>query len=155
MKRRPTRGVLRAVLARRRDLGVVFEALCWLGWAALVLRCCSFGRVQIYLRPRVAGRQAHGSVPASLQRVRWAVAACARRLPWPVRCFHQGMAAQRMLCRRGIAAELCYGVRKLPAGSARDSDAHVWVVAGDSVVTGAESAPEFREIMRFKPRSAA
>src|SRR5580704_12617424 len=34
-------------------------------------------------------------------RVRWAVTAAARRVPWRAKCFEQGLASQIMLRRRG------------------------------------------------------
>src|SRR5262249_14000976 len=44
-----------------------------------------------------------------VKRIRWAVIASARRVPWRAMCFEQGLAAQMMLRRRGIASVLYFG----------------------------------------------
>ena len=54
-------------------------------------------------------------------------------------CIEQGLAAQRMLRRRGIDARLHYGARN--GHSASRLEAHVWVtVDGVPVIGGAEAA---------------
>src|SRR5262245_41577638 len=52
---------------------------------------------------------------AAVDSIRWAVAAAARRLP-SATCLVQAVAADAMLRRRGIGAELRFGVRRLPSG---------------------------------------
>jgi hypothetical protein len=82
----------------------------------------------------------------TVRRTRWAVVACARRLPWSAVCFQQGLAAQWMLRRRGVAAVLYYG-------AAIDAEAgpssHVWVRDGDIDVVGGEVAARFAVLARF------
>jgi hypothetical protein len=74
---------------------------------------------------------------AEIARVRWAIEACGRRLPWRIVCFQKGLALHKLLGRRGIATSLHYGV-------AQDSDrgltAHVWVTHKGEPVIGGEEA---------------
>ena len=44
------------------------------------------------------------------RRVRWAILACERRLPWKAVCFQQGLAAHWVLRRHGVMSTLHYGV---------------------------------------------
>lgn len=141
------------VKIRRRltQLPLFTEALWWLAWAGILISCLPFKRLTRYLTPPLSG------VPITNARVneqvRWAVTAAARRVPWRAVCFHQGIAAQRMLCRRGIRADLCYGIRTQSPKPGQDVDAHVWVECGDGIVVGGEMAPLYREMIRFSPRT--
>lgn len=75
--------------------------------------------------------------PGGTESVVWAVEAAARRLPWRTVCIEQGIAAQRMLRRRGIDARLHYGARNDHAASRLE--AHVWAtVDGVPVIGGPE-----------------
>lgn len=78
-------------------------------------------------------------------RVRWAVVAASRRVPWRSMCFEQGLTAHRMLRARGVPTTLHYGVAQGEAGL----EAHVWVRDGDQAVTGCEVAPRFTEMAMF------
>ena len=68
----------------------------------------------------------------------WAIEAIARRVPWRAVCIHKGLAAQRMLRRRGVNAMLHYGI-----GHGVDAEglkAHVWVsVEGTPLIGGDEA----------------
>jgi hypothetical protein len=77
----------------------------------------------------------------------WAVEAAARRLPWRTLCIEQGLAAQRMLRRRGIDARLHYGARN--DQSASRLEAHVWVTVGDVPVIGGSEAARFAAIATY------
>lgn len=139
----------RRLAARRADLPVLAEATFWLwvAWAALAL--LPFRRVAAALRPRVRGKARRRADAAD--RVAWAVETAARHVPWRAVCFHQGIAAQRMLARRGIAAELHYGVRK---GEADERPAHVWVGAEGRIVLGGEDIGLYARLATFSSRSA-
>jgi len=93
------------------------------------------------MRP-VARRPEMGFAPAAefTKRVAWAVRAAARRVPWRAVCFHQGIAAQQMLCRTGVPAELRYGVAKTANGG---FEAHVWVTSYGKTVVGGGSQDRF------------
>ena len=85
-----------------------------------------------------------------LQHVRWAVPACARRLPWRAVCFQQGLAAHWMLRRRGLPSVLYYGAGTDPGVcQSKRIAAHVWVRCGDFDVCGSDMAPRFAVLAAF------
>ncbi len=87
-----------------------------------------------------------------LGRVAWAVPAVALRLPWRAVCFHQGIAAQRILCRAGIAAQLHFGIAK---SEAKGLEAHVWVVANGITVVGGKTSRQFTQLGVFAEEMTA
>src|SRR5665213_3764345 len=87
-------------------------------------------------RPRAPAR-GRSSPPA---KIRWAVEAWARRVPWKAVCFQRGLAAHVMLRRRGLNSILHYGVaRKEEEGLA----AHVWISLDGTILLGGREAPDF------------
>lgn len=95
-----------------------------------------------------------GSVPlppprptAPVETLVWAVEAAARRLPWRAMCIEQGLAAQRMLRRRGVEARLHYGARHQVATG--KLEAHVWVTVDKLAVIGGAEAAGFAEIATY------
>ena len=141
------RHVLRRLWTRRRDLPILIEATFGLGNARLALKLQPFRHVARRLT-RPAASSAVAAPDLVARRVRWAILAAARRVPWQTVCFDQGIAAQRMLARRGIVADLVYGVRR----SEHELDAHVWVrLANGWIVVGGEQAPLFQPIALFRP----
>ena len=85
---------------------------------------------------------------ANSRRVRWAVTATARRVPWRAMCFEQGLAAQFMLRRRRIATKLFYGAARDEGGSLI---AQVWVNDGERNIVGGEIAVRFAVLATFPP----
>jgi hypothetical protein len=85
--------------------------------------------------------------PATVETLVWAVEAAARRLPWRTLCIEQGLAAQRMLRRRGINARLHYGARN--DHSASKLEAHVWVTVDEVPVIGGSEAARFAAIATY------
>jgi hypothetical protein len=76
-----------------------------------------------------------------------AIEMAGRRLPWRIVCIHKGLAAQRMLRRRGLDARLHYGI-----GSKPDRDglaAHVWVSLHGVPVIGGEESHGFAPVGAF------
>lgn len=134
--------MLRRLIRHRRNLPLLAEAALWLGLAWLALHLLPFPRVVARLCPPLGPRRATDEV---IGPVVWAVRTAARWVPWPAVCFPQAIAAQRMLCRRGVAAILVYGVTK---GMAGELNAHVWVEAGGRPVLG-ETATPFTEVTRW------
>lgn len=134
----------RRLWRRRQELPLVTEAAFRLALAKLMLRGLPFREVAHHLT-REPAPQTSSQSP---DRICWAILAAARRLPWKSVCFDQAIAAQHMLGRRGIRADLVYGVRKQGAGF----DAHVWVRLADGhLLVGAEEAPNFTPIAIFRP----
>ncbi|MEI6559027.1 MAG: lasso peptide biosynthesis B2 protein [Rhodospirillaceae bacterium] len=128
-------------------LPLVLEAVGWLLFGWLILRLLPFCLVAGRLRPGLARSRTD---PDIIPRIARAVRVAARRVPWPAVCFTQGIAAQRMLCRRGVAATLCYGVRN---GAGGGLEAHVWVTVGDGrSIVGGEAASGFSLLATFEPR---
>jgi hypothetical protein len=80
------------------------------------------------------------------ERVRWAVEAAARRLPWRPVCFPKGLVAQLMLRRRGVASTLYFGVGQDPVDGLT---AHVWVRNGAQDVIGCDEAAAFAPLAAF------
>ena len=125
---------------------LLLEATAALAFAALAIALFPFRRIAAAAgKPvaEVAQGEMHRSQQVAL--VRWAVTACARRLPWRTKCFEQGLAAQWMLGRRSVSSTLFYGV----ARSQRGLIAHVWLKAGPLDVVGCENSGDFSEIARF------
>lgn len=114
------------------------EAVAGLAGASIALALMPFSRaIRSSAGPlgRATGEAADDSI--------WALRAAARRVPWRAVCIHQGIAAQRMLRRRGIDARLHYGIG---TGDTDVLKAHVWVTVGDDIVIGGESAGEFARV---------
>ncbi|MGA2383794.1 MAG: lasso peptide biosynthesis B2 protein [Gemmatimonadales bacterium] len=100
--------------------------------ARLELRLVPFA----VLRQRMdEARPSRRAAPQDLDRVAWAVAAVARRLPG-MTCLVQSLAALALLRRRGYRPELHIGVRGRGSGAAVPLDAHAWVECDGRVVAG-------------------
>ena len=120
------------------DRALLLEAACGLLIASLAIRLLPFRTLAARLAgPAPARASRSNAAGAEISRVRWAVEACALRLPWRIVCFQKGVAVHRMLLRRGIASTLHYGVAQKPE---RGLSAHVWVThEGEPVIGGAEA----------------
>jgi Transglutaminase-like superfamily len=134
------------------DRVLLLEATFWLAVAALAIAVLPFG----YLGRLVllaGGRQ----VPpqrarlAEVRRIRWAIVACARRIPWRAMCFERGLAAQFMLRRRGIPAVLYYGAAP---DNRHGLSAHVWVRVRDMDVIGGEIASRYAVLTTLPAQNA-
>ena len=132
---------------RRAHWSLALEALGWLAIAWIMLEFLPFRQVAQLLRPRV---RASSAQPApDLARIGRIIRAVAEKTPWRSVCFHQAIAAQRILCRRGMAADLHYGVRKQPDGMI---EAHVWVTAQGHPVVGCEIMADFVPLTSFNAK---
>jgi len=136
----------------RADRLLVVETTATLIVASLVIALLPFRHVG-----RLAALRTHGSEPLpeeraqAIKRVRWAIVACARRLPWRAMCFEQGFAAQLMLRRRGIGSVLHFGAAP---NDQKGLAAHVWVRDGDIDVVGGELARDFAVLAKFPSEGA-
>ncbi|MDT8759753.1 lasso peptide biosynthesis B2 protein [Sphingomonas psychrotolerans] len=117
-------------------------------WAAIAL--LPFARVA-----RLASGKNARLIPPrdtpTIDELRWAIGAVARRVPFRAKCFEQGLTAQWMLRRRRIASTLFYGVA---VGQGGALSAHVWVRAGEFDVVGCESRDCFAVVAQFPPEPA-
>jgi hypothetical protein len=114
--------------------------------ALLMLRV----RAQLWVAPFAAVRhrlQRSGSSPRRArqdpERVAWAVAAVARRLPG-MSCLVQSLAADTLLRRRGYHPDLHIGVR-----TAVPLEAHAWVECEGRIVAG--DVPDLAAYGRLHP----
>jgi hypothetical protein len=128
------------------DWGLAAEALACLILARGALGLASFARVAAWAAADEAGDRSVD--PQAARRIGWAVDAAARRTPGGASCFAQGLAAQAMLRRRGLASRLYYGAR---SEGSRGPLAHVWVRSGDEDVVGAAGCERFALLATFPP----
>jgi hypothetical protein len=138
---------------RRARLGLsdwllLAEGLAALAAASAAIRLFPFRKVA-----KAASRNGGAAVPddARLSKLRWAVTAWSKRVPWRAVCFQRGLAFHWMLQRRGIKSRLHYGVS--PTGEAGLS-AHVWISVGGRLWMGGEEAPRF-ECLAIFPETGA
>ena len=134
-----------------REWGLLAVALGALAWSAIGVAFVPFWRLMTSMRTKPAELNT-AQIAVAIGEVRWAVRACARRVPWRAKCFEQALAARWMLRQRGVATMLHYGARQLPDGALI---AHVWVTAGSADVIGYENKAEFREVSRFPSHGGA
>jgi hypothetical protein len=120
-----------------RDRALLLEAAGALTIASFAIRMLPFRKIvgAAAAGPPKEGRTKEAS--AEIARVRWAVEACGRRLPWRIVCFQKGLALHKLLGRRGIATALHYGVAQ---DAERGLTAHVWVTHQGEAVIGGEEA---------------
>lgn len=128
-----------------RDWLLAGEALASLAWASLAIAVLPFRKVaeMASSAPARPGASLDAGLP---RRIRWAVDAWGRRVPWRAVCFQRGLAAHRMLRRRGYASVLHYGVAQQET---KGLSAHVWVSLDGRPVIGGEEAPEFTCLATF------
>ncbi|MCI0435345.1 MAG: lasso peptide biosynthesis B2 protein [Gemmatimonadetes bacterium] len=129
-----------------RDWLLLIEATLVLGIASAAVRLLTFPRVARRLgefRKESPEGEARAAVTAA-RRIRWAVFAASRRLPWKPLCLPQAIAAKIMLRRRGIASTLYLGVDR------KDGfEAHAWVRVGRTIVTGGASHASYVVVSSF------
>lgn len=119
------------------------EALAELARAAVRRRVRPFRS----LTPRVLDRQQPACPPLVAEQVRRALEAWKVRLPFGPRCLVLGLAARRMLDRRGWAATLHYGAATIDGALV----AHVWLTSHGTPVIGCDTAGQFAELTSFPP----
>jgi Transglutaminase-like superfamily len=133
-----------------RDRLLLVEAMVALAAASLAIAILPFRAVvRLAGWPRRHAQATRERRTAAVQRVRWAVVACARHIPWRTMCFQQGLAAQWMLRCRGVPSVLCYGAAPDPR---RGIASHVWVRDGRVDVVGGEVASHFAMLASFPAR---
>lgn len=133
------------------DWMLAAEALVLLAGFRLALACVSVRRIiAAVARGRadeLAAAPGTNDTRMIARRVQWAVNAAARHSPVEFVCFPQALAGYTMLRRRGVEGTLVYGVARSPQGELL---AHTWLMAGEQMVLGGDSAQEFTEIERWR-----
>ena len=133
------------------DRFLLAEAVAWLGFARLAIAALPFRRIaQLAARSVRHVREGQDLRIAAVRRIGWAITVTAHRLPWRAQCFEQGLAAQFMLRRRGIASILHYGVAP---DKEKGLTAHVWVRDGEVNVVGGEAASRYASLASFPPEN--
>jgi len=79
-------------------------------------------------------------------KVRGAMGSIYRWVPWKPTCLTRAIAAHQVLARRGIVSDLVLSVT--PA-SGKAVDAHAWLEAGGSIVTGRGEKAKYVPIYTF------
>jgi hypothetical protein len=130
-----------------RDRLLLAEAVLWLGLGALAIAWLPFRWLaRLAGRPLQVPPPERAEEPDLIRRVRWAVLAAARRVPWRAVCFQRGLAAHLMLRRRGVPSVLHCGAAR---DGARGLIGHVWVRVGETDVTGGAIAARFATLAKF------
>jgi hypothetical protein len=125
------------------------ETVITLAVASLAIRALPFRIVVGAIASRTVTPEITGEARRKhITKVRWAVEASARRLPWRIVCFQKGLAVQRLLARRGIPTALHYGVAQ---DWERGLIAHVWVTHGSEAIIGGEEAPRHTCLATYPP----
>ena len=130
----------------REDRLLLAEAAGALLLASLAIRILPFRKVAEAAASAPASLASEPIDPREIRRVRWAVEACSKRLPWRTVCFQKGLALHKLLQRRGVASALHYGVAN---DAERGLTAHVWVSHGGEAIIGGEEAGRFTCLATF------
>jgi len=110
------------------------ESVCLLAFIRTALRVLPFRF--LWTAVQVGGRRFEGTPvidAGGATDVLWAVDAAARRLPWIGTCLCQALAAQLLLARRGVSAEVHIGVAREPGGGLT---AHAWLESDRRLLLG-------------------
>ena len=131
----------------RRDRLLLLEASLTLAFASAAIRLLPFRKVAAMAGRKPAQRRlAAAEAAAAAARIRWAVNAWGRRVPWRAVCFQRGLAAHLMLRRRGLPSLLHYGAAR---EGAEGLSAHVWVTLEGCDVTGGAESGRFVHLATF------
>ena len=142
---KPVASIVRLARMDRQRRWLLAEALFEVALASAAIAVAPFSRV-VAFGARPLGKASPLVAAETVALVRWSVEAAAARLPWRALCFQQGLALQRMLRRRGIPAQLHYGIGKRDDGAI---EAHVWVAADNAIAIGGEAAEGFATVAIF------
>ncbi|HYE48191.1 MAG TPA: lasso peptide biosynthesis B2 protein [Azospirillaceae bacterium] len=146
-----TRRAVRFARLDARERRAALEAAAVLALVRLLVAVLPFARVMRLLGLRLADGGAAGTAAgaadgAAARAVSDAVARASRNLPLRAVCLHQAAAAAVMLRRRGLPAEVRFGV----ARRAGTVEAHAWSLSGGVPVTGAAESRDFAPIAVFR-----
>ena len=128
-----------------RDRMLLVETAATMAVASLAIRVMPFRKVVGATARRLAP-SASDSGEREIARCRWAVEACARRLPWKTVCFQKGLTMQKLLERRRVATALHYGVAQDDEQGLR---AHVWVTYRGTAIIGGDEAAGYTCLATF------
>ena len=134
------------------DRALLLEAFLFVMVASIAIAMLPFRKLGTLAgRPVTPPEPSQQARSLIIKRTRWAVVAVATRVPWRALCFQQGLAAQLMLRRRGVASVLYYGALQ---DRQKGLQAHVWVQDGVMPVVGCELASHYAVLARFPPQDS-
>lgn len=123
---------------------LLLQALLFLGVIRLALWLVPFRRLRQHLAQVVRSHDSPAQEPQRLsEAVGWAIRRAQRLVPHST-CLVQALAAQALLCRYGVDAQLHIGVSKNEGASFM---AHAWTVSGGRVVVGGASSGAFTPLL--------
>ena len=128
-----------------RDRLLLLETAATLAVASFAIRVMPFRRV-VGATARQIPPTASDASEIEIARCRWAVNACARRLPWKIVCFQKGLTMQKLLERRSVPTALHYGVAQ---DEERGLRAHVWVTYRGTAIIGGDEAAGYTCLATF------
>jgi len=144
----------RSSIARKpRRLGLAEHLLLAETLASLALASAAIKLVPFKtLTERVSRPPRRARRAADLKKLRWAVDAWGRRVPWKAVCFQRALALHAMLRRRGIPSVMHYGIGR---ENQDELKAHVWLSVDGETLIGGEEAPRYACVATFPPTAAA
>jgi hypothetical protein len=116
------------------------EAYVSMGIARFQVLTRPFKKIAKHLGVRGKPESEPATDPVRIRQVAWAIRTAARFTPWKSNCLAQGLAAWRMLKRRGLPSVLYFGVAKDENGK---MIAHAWLRSGDFFVCGGDGSKRY------------
>lgn len=115
----------------------------------LLLNFIPFKRIpELFSNPQLGTQNSElgTSIPESgtIIRIKSAVQRASIFSPWKNKCLVQSLAARRMLTRRKIPSQLCFGVK---LGENSKMIAHAWIKSGDFEIV--EKRSDYPELYTF------
>jgi hypothetical protein len=116
------------------------EAYIYMGVARFRVLTRPFKRIAIGLGTMGEPETLPAADPALVRKVAWAIRTAAKFTPWKSKCLAQGLAAWRMLKRRGQPVTLYFGVAK---NETDQMIAHAWLRSGNFFVCGGDGSKRY------------
>ncbi|MFC4811413.1 lasso peptide biosynthesis B2 protein [Paenibacillus sp. GCM10023250] len=131
----------------RQTRWLIIEATYYLAWARL-LKALPFSKVVNYLGLQTDETTFSSSEEeeVTMRRISNALLLVSKHTWWESKCLVRGLAAMKMLERRGIASTIYFGTAKDDQGKLI---AHAWLRSGRLYVTGAAEMPKFTMVRLF------
>ena len=133
-----------------RDRVLFFEAVILTGFARMAVLILPFRWIAPWIGRQVSTDTAEPVEDEShtelLKRVRWAVEAASRRVPWKSLCLVQAMTARSLLRRRGLSGVVYFGLAK---DDKKDLLAHAWLRSGGLIITGYGGLDKYTPVSAF------
>lgn len=136
----------------REERRLLVEAVYAVAVARLSLRVVPFSVLMRLRGLRLGGLRLNDGTattdgnPDQARRIGRAIRRAVRHAPFQALCLPRALAASQMLRRRGLPAEVVFGVTRDCGGAL---SAHAWCLSGDFPVTGILAAGQYSRIARY------